>query len=187
MLSMRERPAAVKGSRPAGLPNEAAAGATASALPRNSVHVPTAWGRQATTPTRTRTRTWRDGGRPPPPPPRSLPPLVQRHGTLAAPWTPQERIIGGGRTSTNRALLTATLIISARFQFSGQPGCLRQRSHTPSPGGGWTPVTERLRSGVPGRADMHARRSMVGQTRTLFHVKQSTPAVALRSRGRSGR
>lgn len=187
MLSMRERLAAVKGSRPAGLPNEAAAGATASALPHNPVHVPTAWGRQATTPTRTRTRTWRDGGRPLPPLPHPLPPLVQRHGTPAAPWTPQERAIGWARTMRTRAPLTAAQITSARFQFHSRPGCLRPRNRPPSPGGGWTPVAERLLSGVPGRADMHARRSMVGQTRTLFHVKQSTPAVALRSRGRSGR
>ena len=187
MASMGERPVAVKGGRPAGLPSEATGSAAASALPHHPVQVHTARGRQAAPPTRSRTQPWRDGVRLLPPLPRSLLLLVQHQDTQATPWTPQERAMGRTRTMLPCAPLIAARITAARFQFPGQPSGLRPRRRPPSPVGGRMPVTERLRSSVPGPAAGHAWRCMVRQTRPLFHGKQRTPAVALRSMGRSGR
>ena len=183
MFSMGERPAVVKGGRPAGPPHEATAGATAraglAALPHGPIHVRATKDWRAATPSRTGTRTWSDGTRPLPPLSRSLPLLVQRHGQ------DQETVLA--RTTLYPEALTDALIAPARSHLHSQPRGLRRRGRTTSSGGGWMTVTERLLSGVPGPADAQAWRSMFGQTQTLFHVKLSTHAVSLRRMGRSGR
>lgn len=179
MFSMRERPAAVKGSRPTGqLP-----------APQREPYWQLLLAAQSMD-----TQPEIEGLHPPPgrstpassPSPLS-PTTVQRHDSNeAATGTQQKSERRRARTILDRTPLTATLLTPARSHLPGPSGCLRQWSRPPSPGGGRTTVTEWLLPAVPGPAGVQAWRRL-GRTRALFHVKRRKHSLSFRRVGRGGR